>query len=411
MFLSFAQSPIRLRNPSRLRTRELTVNTFRIYVKHYMDNTVPPASVTASKADEDGDSDISDADSVCISLALGSNGRDDHATRTPRKCRLTARQDMESTPRGNAYDSNRTPRAAHGDRDDDDEGSQIPRVLGFTLSYLRRVPELSELARRVVKAEARRREKEARLNSQEEPARSNSSRSSHLRGDKGKEKAHESSSSKHGKEGLRPKMKRLFVVAIRKLFEEGSIILWDGPVWPVIPPSRTSPSRSQNSEGVGGLLWNADTPIEDTTMSTNVASSTMFCVCSGDGVGGGRDAGELSDPQGDEESYIPLTPSYLGKQVLSIIRKMIISSSTPSTTSRHRHNAGKKETRDAKPHAVTKDEITRYLNRMNSRWERVGAWSVQEALEWLQQEGRVQIISGVDQDGNDTGRVKWGLCF
>lgn len=405
------QSPIRLRNPSRLRTRELTVNTFRIYVKHYMDNTLPPAPVTASDVDEDGDSDPSDADSVCISMGLGSGGRNDSTTRTPRKRRPSGPRDIESTPRAKAYDSNRTPRAAHCDRDDEDEGSQASHVLGFTLSYLRRVPELSELARRVVKAEARRREKEAHLASQEKSTGTANPRSSH-RSDKGKAAAYESSSSKHGKEGLRPKMKRLFVVAIRKLFEEGSIVLWDGPVWPIIPVSPpTSRCRSQDGDGLAALSGKPSTSTGDVSISTNVSLSTMHSTRSGDGIGGeGRDECELSDPQRDEESYIPLTPSYLGTQVLSVIRAMTSLAATASTTSRHRHNAGKKEHRDVRSRGHTKEEITKSLNRMNSRWERVGAWSVQEALEWLQQEGRVQIMRDMDREGNDAGRVRWGLC-
>lgn len=405
--LSFLQSPIRLRNPSRLRTRELTVNTFRIYVKHYMDNTLPPAPVTPSEVDGDGGSDTSDADSICISLGLGSGGRDDSTTCTPRK-RLPGRpRDIESTPRAKAYDSNWTPKAAHCNRDDEDEGSQAPHVLGFTLSYLRRVPELSELARRVVKAEAQRREKELHLASQEKSTVTANSRSSH-RGDKGKGTAY-GSSSKHGKEGLRPKMKRLFVVAIRKLFEEGSIVLWDGPVWPIVPISApTSRCRSQNGGELTALSGNASISAGDASVSTNASLSTTYSTRGGDGIGESRDEGELSDPQADEESYIPLTPSYLGTQVLSIIRAM---TSSTSTTSRHRHNAGKKEVRDARSRGPTKEEITKYLNRMNSRWERVGAWSVQEALEWLQQEGRVQIMHDLDRDGNDAGRVRWSLCF
>ncbi|EIM88809.1 uncharacterized protein STEHIDRAFT_138004 [Stereum hirsutum FP-91666 SS1] len=404
-------SPIRLRNPSRLRTRELTVNTFRIYVKHYMDNTLPPTPVTASEADGDGDSDTSDADSVCISLGLGGGGRDDSTTRTQRERRPSGSRDIESTPRAKAYDPNWTPRAAHCDRDDEDEGLQAPHVLGFTLSYLRRVPELAELARRVVKAEARRREKEAHLASQEKSTGTANLRSSH-RSDKGKATAYDSSSSKHGKEGLRPKMKRLFVVAIRKLFEEGSIVLWDGPVWPVIPVSpSTSPCRNYDRDGLAALSGKAGTSTEDASVSTNVSLSTMYSTRNGDGIGGERrDEGDLSDPQGDEESYIPLTPSYLGMQVLSIIRAMTFSASTASTTSRHRHNAGKKEVRDARSRGPTKEEITKYLNRMNSRWERVGAWSVQEALEWLQHEGRVQIMRDMEREGNDAGRVRWGLC-
>jgi hypothetical protein len=70
---------------------------------------------------------------------------------------------------------------------------------GFTLSYLRQVPELSYLARQVVLAIAK---------------------------DRG---GNPESYMKKSSEGIAPKMKRLFIWGISELCKEGSIVLWEGP--------------------------------------------------------------------------------------------------------------------------------------------------------------------------------------
>jgi hypothetical protein len=128
--------------------------------------------------------------------------------RTPRPRRLA---DALCTPRATSHPASRIERPGFCD-----EGRT---VVGCTLSSLLRVPELAVLARRVVEAEARRREKTTRKPQTDPPDPA------------GKRKGLASST-----EGSAPKVKRLFSWAIRKLYQDGSIILWDGPV--LSPPTR-----------------------------------------------------------------------------------------------------------------------------------------------------------------------------
>ena len=126
------------------------------------------------------------------------------------------------------------------------------------MSYLRRVPELAEMARRVVMAEVKRRAK----------------------GGEGR-----SQGSTMG-----PKVKRLFRWAVVQLLHEGSIVLWDGPM------------RDEAHGEVSGL-WKTRTSI-----STSADLGSL-----------GED-GNLTDPTADEEGYMPVTSSLLGGYVEQVMR-------------------------------------------------------------------------------------------
>ncbi|TFY82731.1 hypothetical protein EWM64_g1279 [Hericium alpestre] len=297
-------SPPRLRHPSRLHTRDLTANTFRIYVKHYMDNAVHNSSP------DDADAHESDTDSDSGSVAYALN----HAPATPTKRSRLSVED--TTPRPlNHYPtldpSHSTPRPSQrhwpttmngrGDAGQRTNADGKPQ-LGFTLSYLRRVPELSELARRVVKAEARRRAREEKLKETQSAKKADS---------QGSFRASQS-------EGTAPKMKRLFVWAILKLFKEGSIVLWDGPVRPV--PKTFNANSS--------MLWRA---------SSSTTTSMSFSIHRSLSVDDTEEE-ELSDPLENEESYIPLTSAYLAIHVEAAIRSMRAAahSRTASSASRRR---------------------------------------------------------------------------
>ncbi len=113
-------SPPRLRHPSKLRSRDLTEATFRIYVKHYLDNA-PDLQY------------ISTLPMLRGSIAGSSQGRIQHT---------------------------------------------------FTVGYLRRVPLLADMSRSVVRAERKRREREARKRQEtqsqsQRASHSTASRSSH----------------------------------------------------------------------------------------------------------------------------------------------------------------------------------------------------------------------------------------
>jgi hypothetical protein len=236
------------------------------------------------------------------------------------------RLETEHTPRpSKILNLDRTPRSYLSGAKSENEG---PRgtIRGYTLSHLRRVPELSSLARRVVRVEAKRRAKEAT--------------GKHL--------------EKHVKskdENSDAKMQRLFMWALRKLREEGSIVLWDGPV------------RSSNEFEEGRrTLWKCSSSDVDRGFSMS-------------GVVRGEEANEeLSDPQEEEEAYIPLTPQYLAEHVEGVVRVL---------------------------EGASKGEITRFLRRSDDRWGRVGEWVVEEAIKLLKDDGRVWHV----------GCGKWEVCL
>ncbi|KII87869.1 hypothetical protein PLICRDRAFT_112232 [Plicaturopsis crispa FD-325 SS-3] len=340
-------SPPKLRHPSRLHSRDLTANTFRIYVKHYMDNA-------PSDFYHDADSDVESDDHISYSLSRApltptkSNSRQSQA--------LTQHEPNIQTPRPsrNTPNLDQTPRASKAPTP---PSTNRNCLRGFTLSYLRRVPELADMARRVVKAEAKRRARDERKRA---PTQDKSMRSK----------------VELPPSAMAQKMKRLFSSVIVKLYEEGSIVIWDGPArrWAVEEAS---------------ALWK-------TNSSTVSADSTIFSAA---GVSRDEDdsdliAGYLSDPQPGEESYIPLTPAYLSSHVESAITAMISRAERAASASTSRKYAA------APPPGPTKDEITQYMRRTDERWARVGEWAVGDALEALRKVGRVWCIAG--------GR--WELC-
>jgi hypothetical protein len=255
---------------------------------------------------------------------------------------------------------------------------------GFTSSYLRRVPELADMAKRVVKAEAKRRAREDRnrtkgrdqqmgLSMKEDPHSRGASRKEDLRGNLGSKQ-----------QGLDPgpKMKRLFGWAIVKLYEEGSIVIWDGPV-------RHCGEAGCNSASV---IWrvnsNTDTSYPDSTVFSSITEPSR--------LENDSDPGELSDPQSDEEAYIPLSPAYLASHVEKVIGTLMASHSTISGDVLA---SGRTVSNRAPQPGPTKEQITSCLRR-DGRWARVGEWAVDDALEVLQAEGKVWGIGG--------GR--WELC-
>lgn len=201
---------------------------------------------------------------------------------------------------------------------------------GFTLSYLRRVPELAEMARRVVVAEAKRRAKERRKKGTDGRSQAGASSSAGL---------HDLARDKVG-----PKVKRLFKWVVVQLLHEGSIVLWDGPM------------HACGEETHVEILWKTCTSI-----STNAEKSDFGQ--SGEGHDGLLD-GELSDPAADEEGYMPITSLFLAGYIEDVIRELS---------------------------GTTKEGILKKLHR-DDRWKFIGEWQVQDALEYLRQESRAWRI-------------------
>ncbi|KAJ3817563.1 hypothetical protein F5880DRAFT_1492718 [Lentinula raphanica] len=314
------QAPRKLRHPSRLHTADLTGNTFRIYIKHYMNNR-------PLLEDLDTESDFSDDDDgASIAGPSTPTKRPLRNDQTPRRCSYRASCTVDETPRPNRTLTSSTP----------------PSRRGFTLSYLRRVPELSELARRVVEAEAKRRDREAKKKARE------ASRSSQGRKTQVVEEPANSSTVLSDK-SLSSRMKRLWTWAILQLIEEGSIVLWDGPKY---------------SLASDWLKFSMNEKIWKYHSSTTVTDASLFSSSSRDT----EDDYDLSDPQADEEAYIALTAELLAEEILRSVQTW--------TKSRHMSESAK----------FTKDGILQRLRR-DDRWRKVGEWHVGEALDFLESKG------------------------
>ena len=321
-----------------------------------------------------------DSDADSIAAAIG------QTPRTPTKKRPAAPGD-ERTPRllsrsGSALITPRPLRrphsASHLDRTGHgDDGKDV--VVGCTLSFLLRIPELSNLACRVVKAEARRRERTRQSQSQ-----SQSGAASSLGPSKEQRKSFASST-----EGSLPKVKRLFSWAIRKLYQDGSIIIWDGPTLPV-PESHIAPDSS--------MIYR---------------SSHLDDVSSGPSRLGSRHGGtqpaedsmeDLSDPPSDEEAYASLSTAYLATQVEQAIRSLSALQTRRRGQNENTYLGPAVSRRRLLPlPGPTKEDITAHLRRGDDRWKRVNGWAVQEALEWLRDNGRAWCVS--EDDGG-----RWELC-
>lgn len=347
----------RLRHPSRLRSRDLTENTFRIYVKHFMDNLrylrFGPRPCESDLEDSDADSIAAAIDETPTTPTKKKVASGDE--RTPR---LSRRASTLLTPR--PHSASRLDRSGHGD----DDGV----VVGCTLSFLLRVPELSNLACRVVRAEARRRER----TKQSQPQSGATSL------DSPKERRALASST----EGSLPKIKRLFSWAIRKLYQDGSIIMWDGPALSVLE-SHIVPDSSmlyRSSQGPSRLVSRHGTQPPDDSME------------------------EFSDPPSDEEAYASLSTAYLATRVEQAIR---------SFTALQTRRKGENENTFLGPAisrrrllplpGPTKEDITTHLKRGDDRWKRINGWAVQEALGWLRDNGRAWCVT--EDDGG-----RWELC-
>lgn len=219
------------------------------------------------------------------------------------------------------------------------------------------------MARRVVKAEAKRRLRQERKKAKEAASSSAQSRS----------KTKSTTSETLDMDKLAPKMKRLFKWAIVRLLQDGSIVLWDGPV-------RTC-RKTAGSDASG--LWKANV----TSNSYIGADSTIFSAVSETTVEDGEDM-ELSDPELHEEAYIPLSPSYLAEHVARAIGALTNVETKKSANTTRR------------PAQSTKEGILAHL-RKDDRWQFIGEWNVEEALQVLKSERRAWCV----------GKGRWELTI
>jgi hypothetical protein len=242
-------------------------------------------------------------------------------------------------------------------------------VVGCTLSFLLRVPELAVLARRVVEYEARRRENTRRPQS----------------GAANADPAEKRKGLASSTEGSVPKVKRLFSWAIHQLYQDGSIILWDGPIF--APPEPRAVLDSS-------MLYRS-TLLDDSCRSrTTLGLGSQSAECIED----------FSDPPSDEEAYASLSTLYLATQVERAIRSLTTLQTRQKGEAENTFlGPAIKRRRHLPLPGPTNDDITNHLKREDDRWKRITAWAVQEALEWLRDNGRVWCVS-------EDGGGRWELC-
>ena len=324
-----------------------------------MDNAPIILNIPKSKPEHDSDDVFADRPTKLP--------RFNHTDKTPRpKC---SQQQLESTPRP------RIPQPYFGisvasSSSHIQHSSSVTDTgrRGFSLSYLRRVPELSLLASRVVQAVTRRRLREERKKLKEAGIL--------------KSKKQTQSASPPDKVG--PKMKRLFQWAVIQLLKEGCIVLWDGPVRECSNASIADTSGLWKSTTSSNSTFGGQSTLFGSTNTTTSdgSHSTLFNKTHQDADYDEDDA-NLSDPSSDEEAYISLTPDFSADYIEATIKLL-----------------SGRQLEMGKPYAgTTVQEIVTFMRKSDDRWQYLGDWTVQDALDVLSKGGRVW----------KTGRDSWDV--
>lgn len=187
------------------------------------------------------------------------------------------------------------------------------------------------------------------------------------------------------------KVKRLFCWAIRQLYHDGGIILWDGPV-----VRRLEPDVALDSSVLYRLSQ------LDTTSGRSSSASSRLVLGHHNQLADYME--DLSDPPSDEEAYASLSTAYLATQVELAIRSLTALQTRQNRQTESAFLGPAVSRRRLLPlPGPTKEDITAHLNRGDDRWKRVNGWAVQEALEWLKDHDRVWCVS-------EDGGGRWELC-
>lgn len=300
--ISAYERTARLRHPSRLRKHDLNTLTFRLYVKHFMDH--------AYAAEE--------------------------CQRTPIKRPRKSRKSVAA------------------------EGPD-----GFALSYLRRVPELHELAVCVVHAERKRVEKR-KLELEKENI--------------GNTFSSAVSKPKKRPIDLKRDTKRLFGDALRMLVQDGLIVTQE---------ARSRRWDDREAERVERLrMWKCKNT-ETQAHTTEVHKSRMLTTV-GEVSVAPIDESEfvVSDGEEDEECFVPVTSTLLSAPLLAAIRNATARSNT----------ARLKENRP-KVLGASEEEILEQLHNSDERWACI--WDITATLKKLEQ----------DEDTYEVSEGVWAILF
>ncbi|KAI5122088.1 hypothetical protein M0805_002210 [Coniferiporia weirii] len=369
----------RLRHPSRLRSRDLTDVTFRIYLKHYMD-FAPPCRPSRYKlpriTEDDGYEDKYNSRCTTPTPSGRNKSRDPISLETPKP----ARHNMASGP---------SPAESAGDEEEEPQ-------YGFTLSYLRRVPVLAEMARGVVRAERKRREKHEKDKASQRARSSVSQSSSRPQSVSSREGSALVEGKKPSTEPTARKVKRLYQKTIRDLYAEGSIVLWDGPRRSCSRAGADNDDEELDLEGPS-CLWKTSTSVG---ASLTLHTSTAATSASGISTHGSalETTDELSEPDENEEAYLPITTATVSALILRTIGEITTPRSQPHP-GRPTSAVGRPSGKRRRP--PTAEEILSYLRTSDARWANLGNWVIEDALEKLVRDERVF----------KAGEGRWALCI
>jgi hypothetical protein len=217
----------------------------------------------------------------------------------------------------------------------------------FTLSYLRRVPELAEVAKRIARHQ---RKQKARDQKEKEKSRASTSPRRATR-----------ASTKADNRAADAKMaKRTFVMTLRTLYDEGSIVFSDGNSNRKWDAEEAEWLKDQENE-----IWTVqrgdDTSANVTRTTVTTIGNTTRQTILGDP--------ELSEPGPDEEAYIPVTPSILVRPILDAIESVVI-----------------RKGKAARGGATAAEILETLRGRLDERWARIGDWAIENALDVMEED-------------------------
>lgn len=290
----------RLRHPSRLKRQDLTLLQFRLYIKYFMDMVYP----------------------------LGGTGS-----------RSSSGTPINGSPAKRSPKDIRGPRAADINLEEDGENP------GFTLAYLRRVPELRSLAARVAQAERRR---------------------------VAKEKENRHSSNKKGEPQTKiVDIKRLFRSAVASLLQDGALAPHEG---------RARKWNEREAEMIESLrMWK----VKHTEDLTQDRSKTLGTIDEAATITDLEGNAGFSDEEENEECFVPVSADLLARPVLAALKRAATRQNTDSI-----------KKRQAKIVGISEEKILDTLRDMNDRWQRVG--NIDHVLRRLVEEGEVwEVKKGV----------------
>lgn len=194
-------------------------------------------------------------------------------------------------------------------------------------------------------------------------------------------------SGKGSTESTTRKMKRLYQKAIRDLYAEGSIVLWEGPRRRVCGLKSANTDENENDDDTS-YLWKSRTMNSSTTISISTLHSnhTNRIPNSTSTASSSSDSLSSPDPSDREEAYLPVHPH--------TVRTLVLHALTALT---ERTFASGTRRRRAPP---TTEAILGYIRDTDERWAKVGRWRVEEALNEL--EGQERVFRA--------GEERWAVC-